>query len=208
MRVKYKLVPNAELTSSEEQQTLHVRAVSNGTIRLTELMERGSSRSTFSNPDIKGALQLIADLLVEGLKSGYSVELDGIGYFSLSLECRPETNPQKIRSQSILFRGVNFRANKELKYRLKGLRLYRHSEPAKKTYSPQQKEERLWRYLTKKSHITTREYCGLNNCSKYKALKELKQYVADGRLRMVGPRNNTSFTLPDPPQNAKMKDKR
>ena len=58
------------------------------------------------------------------LKSkGYIVELEGIGFFSISLSSRPVMDKSEIRSKSIHFRNVNFRYEKYLKKKLKTMRL-------------------------------------------------------------------------------------
>jgi len=193
MDAKYQLVRNSDFNGSSEDQTLHARIVSKGTIRLTDMMEVGSDRSSFTPADIKGALQLIADLLEEGLSNGYNVELDGIGYFSVSLSCRPETDAKKIRSESIRFRDVNFRLGKEMKKRLRGMRLYRQPVSRKRSFTAEIREQRLWSYLTSHLCITTRDYMSLNSCAKHTALKELKLQIEAGTLVTVGPRNNTTY---------------
>lgn len=193
MTAKYQLVHNSDFEGNSEDQTLHARVVSNGTIRLTDLMEVGSDRSSFTRSDIKGALQLIADLLEEGLNNGYHVELDGIGFFSVSLSCREETDKTKIRSESIRFRGVNFRLGKQMKQRLKGMRLYRQPQSRKAAFTPEEREQRLWSYLSRKPYITTCAYMSLNSCTKYLALKELKHQITAGTLITAGPRNNTLY---------------
>lgn len=193
MEAKYQLVQNPSLKADEENQTLHPRIVSKGTIRLSDMMDIGSDRSSFTRADIKGALQLIADLLEEGLQSGHRVELDGIGYFSVALSCRQETDAKKIRSESIRFRDVNFRLSKEMKKRLKGMRLSRQPAERKRSFTAESREQRLWSYLARHPYITTRDYMAINSCTKYTALKELKRQIETGTLLSAGPRNNTLY---------------
>lgn len=48
-------------------------------------MKYAKSRSTYSEADIAGALQLITDLVTERLREGDNVEIEGLGFFSVSL---------------------------------------------------------------------------------------------------------------------------
>lgn len=51
-------------------------------------MKYAKSRSTYSEADIAGALQLITDLVTERLREGDNVEIEGLGFFSVSLQSR------------------------------------------------------------------------------------------------------------------------
>ncbi len=193
MKAKYKLIRATDVKGDNEPQPYYARITSTQTISITEMMDYARDYSTFSSSDIKGALQLISELLEQGLRDGYQVELDGIGYFSVSLDCRPVMDKKEIHSQSIRFRQVNFRLNKEMKHRLKTMSVTRAYEPSRKSYTPEEREERLIGYLSRHTTISTRVYMNMNNCTKYQALKDLRQQVKAGRLTVEGNKNCTVY---------------
>lgn len=194
MKAKYQLVRTSDFRGNREEQPLHARLVAHETVSITEMMDYAREYSTFSTSDIKGALELISQLLEKGLRDGYNVQVDGIGYFSVSLECRPVMDKKEIRSPSIRFRQVNFRLDKKMKGRLQTMPLERLSEEKKPVFSAEQRRQRLWNYLDRHYFISTRHYMGLNHCTKYQALKDLKEHVAAGKLKPVGERNSRLYT--------------
>jgi len=193
MEATYQLVRNADIQGTNEKQPLHARVIPHGTRSITDMMSFAKSYSTLSTADVKASLQLISELLEQSLRDGYNVELDGIGFFSVSLGCRPVMEKSEIRSPSVRFRNVHFRLNGEMKRRLSTMHLVRSVEDKKKSYTAVEREERLRRHLSRERYITSRTYCGLNGCTKYQALKDLKRFVAEGKLLEGGERNSRIY---------------
>ena len=98
MCARYRLVRNPDPTGKHKKQALHPRVVPYGTLRVNDLMYQVESRSGLSAGDVKGVLQTLADVMADKLEEGYIVELEGIGFFSLSLSSRPgqERDPKRI----------------------------------------------------------------------------------------------------------------
>lgn len=188
MTAIYKMEKNPPKKDSGKKVVLHPRIVPWDTVSTDKLIEEASSSSTYTGGDLKGAVRLIADLLKEKLRDGYNVNLDGIGYFSVSLQSRPVEDKKELRSESVHFKNVNFRCCARLKRELKSMTLERYKEPKSTDFSPDEKERRLLWYLERHAYITTLAYQGLNGCSQYMARKELKQFVADGILIEDGTR--------------------
>ena len=63
--------------------------------------------------------------LVGWLKDGWRVHIDGIGYFDVSLTAPETRNPKDTKASSVKFKNVNFRADKELRYRVAELKAER-----------------------------------------------------------------------------------
>ena len=61
--------------------------------------------------------------LVGWLKDGWRVHIDGIGYFDVSLTAPETRNPKDTKASSVKFKNVNFRADKELRYRVADMKL-------------------------------------------------------------------------------------
>lgn len=91
------------------------------------------SMSTFTTADIKGAIKAISDRLYFCLSNSQSVHLEGIGTFSVTLKCKQQVeNKKDIRSASIEFKNVEFRADPELKKRFRGVRIERREGTSEK----------------------------------------------------------------------------
>lgn len=196
MCARYRLVRNPDPTGEQKKLALHPRVVPYGTLRINDLMHEVESRSGISAGDVKGALQVIADVMAERLEAGYIVELDGIGFFSASLVSRPVMDKSEIRSESIHFRTVNFRCGKYLKSKLKAMRLERMPESKGTLPSFEERVRRLTVYLATHHFITCGDYRSLAGCSKYRALQDLNQLIDEGKLVKNGYRSTRVYTLP------------
>lgn len=195
----YKMKENPPKSSKGGKVVLHPRVVSRGTMDTQSIIALAADRSSFTPGDLEGALRLFSDLLGEMLKSGYDVKLDGIGYFSVSLQSRPVTDKKELRSESVHFKNVNFRCCAELKKRLKTMELSRLKEPKKADCPVEERVRRVLWYLERHPYLTTMNYRGLNACSDYQARKELAQLVADGVLTEIGTRKVKMYVkTPEP----------
>lgn len=186
MVANYKLVrnPNPNPEKTGEIFSLHPRVISNGTIRTDEFIESAKSRSSFSPADMKGILRLFQDVLVDYLKGGYNVDLEGIGTFSVSLKSRAVTQKKQIRSESIHFKDIKFRSSKDFRERLKTMAVFRDSSQTEvaSDLSPQQCERRVLSYLDSHPFCTGKDYMDICGCSKSKAWIDLKRMVREGKL--------------------------
>ena len=128
MSIEYDLFANPP-RNGEEKPTLHARAINIQTVNTNELARMIESMSTFTTADIKGAIKAISDRLYFCLSNSQSVHLEGIGTFSVTLRCKQQVeNKKDIRSASIEFKNVEFRADPELKKRFRGVRIERREK--------------------------------------------------------------------------------
>ncbi|MDR1981194.1 MAG: HU family DNA-binding protein [Tannerellaceae bacterium] len=194
MTAHYKLVRNPNPKKDGQTQPLHARFVPIGTASTDDIIEQIVPKSSFSAADYKGIIQLLQDALVDFLMFGYDVELEGIGTFTVSLQSPPVMNKKEIRSESISFRDVKFRASKALKMRLKTMPVFRAQERQRKTFSLEECEKRLIWYLEKNRYITSRIYMSLNQCGKTKAAAQLKQFRKEGKIVRNGYGSTTFYT--------------
>lgn len=148
------------------------------------------AKSAFSEGEIEGLIQLIADELAHELAQGHSVRLDGIGTFTPALALRPgkereEPDGEGTRrnARSIEVGGVNFRVDKTLLYRTNAL-----CEPVRAPWKPRRSsqqytpEERLrlaLDYLETHPYLTVTEYRKLTGLLRTAATEELKAWAAE-----------------------------
>lgn len=156
-------------------------------------------KSTFSEGEIEGLIQMIADELANEMAQGHSVRLDGIGTFTPALALRPgkereEADGEGMRrnARSIEVGGVNFRSDKTLLHRINAL-----YEPVRAPWKPQRSsqqytpEERLrlaHNYLETHPYLTVTEYRKLTGLLRTAATEELKAWATDAGtgIRAVG----------------------
>lgn len=196
MKARYRMEKNPDPTGSNDETPLHPRLVPNRTISIREMMIFDKERSTYSEADIAGALKLITDLVYGELKQGNVVEIEGLGFFSVSLESRKVMDKKELRSESVHFKNVNFRCCQEMKDRLKTMNVERLKEEKRKTFSDEEKFRRLQWHMDRYPYITVMQYRSLNGCTDYKARKELATFVKEGFLHEGGTRHMTIYTRP------------
>lgn len=186
MTAKYKLTRNPNPNPQNDPSCLpfHPRLISCGTIHTNELIEAAKERSSFSPADMKGVLQLLQDVMADYLMAGFQVDLDGMGIFSVSLKGKSVIQSEKIRSESILFKGVNFRASKSLKERLKTMTVTKDEQKVndRTYYEPEECKQLILHHLESSPFVTQKEYAQLCKCSNSKASIDLRKLVKEGRL--------------------------
>ena len=196
MCARYRMVRNPNPTGDKKKQALHPRVVPYGTLHTDEVIKEAESRSGMSGADIKVALRVLADVMVSRLDQGYNIELDGLGFFSVSLTSRPVMDKKEIRSESIHFKNVNFRCGKYLKSKLKTMHLERIPE-GKGVLPPfEERVRRLTEYLNTHHFITCSDYRDLTGCSKYRALEDLNKLINEGKLEKGGYRSTRVYSFP------------
>lgn len=187
MGAKYSMYENPNPRKDGKKQPLHARIVSKGTVRTAEIADDIADACGYSTAVTKGMLDALAHIVSRHLKRGYTVELDELGSFSISLKCRPVMDKKEILSWSIRFGNVHFRGNKKLKERLKGLDLERADEEDSSTsFTPGQRKNRAINYLKDHDYINRSLYISMNGCSASTAAADMKEMTEEGILKKLG----------------------
>lgn len=190
MSAKYDLyeTPNPEKTG--EKKPLHPRIVPKGTIDQKEFLDRVHLFTGMSRSMLSGALESFQNELYDLLADGWNVELGELGFFSVSLQGPPIMEKKEVHSQSIRFKGINFRASKEFK---KAVHQKIHLERAETSPHPKARKlsqeeclKRIHSYLEEYPVITRTEYCRLTGRRKEYALKDLNAFIEQGLLKRFG----------------------
>lgn len=194
MAATYDLRENPNPKKDGKKQPLYPRIVSKGTILSRELLEEISAGSTFNVGELEGALSALAERISFHLKNGYNVELGKLGYFSAKLKARPVMEKDEIRSASIEFDNVNFRASAWFKKHTRGTleRSNRGFQTSAKL-SEEERKDMLEKYLDENTYITRTDYTRLTGLLKNNAMKDLKEFVNQGVLVSSGHRNQMIF---------------
>lgn len=187
MCAKYAFYKNPPNRETGETGSLYAKVVSGGKITTDKLADEIAQRSTFSSGDVKGVVKALSEMLHYHLSEGETVDIDGIGNFSVTLKTlKGITDPKQIRAESIRFNNVVYRTSPELKHKLKTIPLVRAVLPKRKDLA---EEERLANILSKlkDERLVSSTDCMLfNHCSRYQALKDLKRLNEQGKITWLG----------------------
>ena len=187
MCAKYTFYKNPPDRETGETGSLYAKVVSGGKITTDKLADEIAQRSTFSSGDVKGVVKALSEMLHYHLSEGETVDIDGIGNFSVTLKTlKGITDPKQIRAESIRFNNVVYRTSPELKHKLKTIPLVRAVLPKRKDLA---EEERLANILSKlkDERLVSSTDCMLfNHCSRYQALKDLKKLNELGKITWLG----------------------
>lgn len=195
MSIKF-AVYNTPKPAKSGQQLQHARLVSNGTQNLDRICSFISECSSLCSSDIKGVIEALVVYIGQELSDGYNIELDGLGHFSPSFKSRKVVNEKGKELIKIEANGVNFRCSNRLKELVKadGIKKVQRKNDSNSLLA--ERKEKMLKYLTKISYINALEYTKLNNCSRYRAEKDLKQFLDEGLLCQMGYKTHRIFVLP------------
>ena len=187
MCAKYAFYKNPPNRETGETGSLYAKVVSGGKITTDQLADEIAGRSTFSSGDVKGVVKALSEMLHYHLSEGETVDIDGIGNFSVTLKTPKDiTDPKQIRAESIRFNNVVYRTSPELKHKLKSIPLVRAVLPKRKDLA---EEERLANILSKLKNerlVSSTDCMLFNHCSRYQALKDLKKLNEQGKITWLG----------------------
>ena len=111
------------LPNEDGKCILYPRMKFYGQKELEYIADQVSYETTFSQGEIRGLVQSIADEGVRNMAQGYSVKIDGLGIFTPSLGLRQgkeresdEENGTHRNAASICMKDINFKVDKDLLY--------------------------------------------------------------------------------------------
>ena len=196
----YNLKKKPALTTKEgETETMYADIVYSGTIPAERLIRGVAKRTGFKEGVIEGILMELKDDVLQYLGEGYRVELGEFGFFSAKVKAsRLVANKNDIRSESVAFNGVNFRASKSMRVGIRG-DLERRKCVDFNT-SPKWGRDNLKKlvlqYIGEHGFITRATYTQLTGRLKNTALDDLKSFAAEGIIKREGRGNQMHFIAP------------
>lgn len=171
----------------ETKVRYHARSVVTGKTSTKDLIRTISKRSAFKEGVVTGVLIALEEVLRDELATGKSVQLDGVGAFRISAKSPSVRDRHEIRAESIEFKGVVYKADKQLLKKLSGTKFMRTKySQCSNEISEIEIDGLLMEYFKEHDYITTKEMqllCGLSNAT---ALRRLKERVKEGKLSHPG----------------------
>ena len=195
----YNLKKKPSLTTKEgEKETMYADIVYSGTITAERLIRTVAQRTGFKEGMIEGILSELQNETLEYLGEGYRVELGEFGFFSAKVKSRLVENKNDLRSNSVSFDGVNFRASKSFRTGIRGDLERRRciGFRTSKEWNREQPEQIVLQHIRKHGFITRATYTELTGRLKNSALADLKSFAAEGIIKRVGRGNQMHFIVP------------
>lgn len=187
MPLKYDFYKNPPSQKEPEVEYLHPRVVPFETLQTESLARLVHDRCTATTADVKLVLDALSQVMIQELKMGNRIHIDGFGYFMLTLACDPIKTDKEIRAESIRFKSIAFRPEAKLKRAFAALRVEKamHKNHSK-AVSEGAINEKLTAYFQTNASITRsafQQLCGLTQST---AINRLNKLIAAGKLRKAG----------------------
>lgn len=192
----YNLKKKPSLTTKEgEKETMYADIVYSGTITAERLIRTVAQRTGFKEGMIEGILSELQNETLEYLSEGYRVEF---GFFSAKVKSRLVENKNDLRSNSVSFDGVNFRASKSFRTGIRGDLERRRciGFRTSKEWDREQLEQIVLQHIRKHGFITRTTYTEITGRLKNSALADLKSFAVEGVIKRVGRGNQMHFIVP------------
>ena len=196
----YNLKKKPALTTKEgETETMYADIVYSGTIPAERLIRGVAKRTGFKEGVIEGILIELKEDVLQYLGEGYRVELGEFGFFSAKVKAsRLVANKNDIRSESVAFNGVNFRASKSMRVGIRGDLERRKCVDfnTSRKWDRNNLEKLVLQYIGEHGFITRATYTQLTGRLKNTALDDLKSFAAEGIIKREGRGNQMHFIVP------------
>ena len=196
----YNLKKKPALTTKEgETETMYADIVYSGTIPAERLIRGVAKRTGFKEGVIEGILMELKDDVLQYLGEGYRVELGEFGFFSAKVKAsRLVANKNDIRSESVAFNGVNFRASKSMRVGIRGDLERRKCVDfnTSRKWDRENLKKLVLQYIGEHGFITRATYTQLTGRLKNTALDDLKSFAAEGIIKREGRGNQMHFIVP------------
>ena len=196
----YNLKKKPALTTKEgETETMYADIVYSGTIPAERLIRGVAKRTGFKEGVIEGILMELKDDVLQYLGEGYRVELGEFGFFSAKVKAsRLVANKNDIRSESVAFNGVNFRASKSMRVGIRGDLERRKCVDfnTSRKWDRDNLKKLVLQYIREHDFITRTTYTELTGRLKNTALGDLKSFAAEGIIKREGRGNQMHFIAP------------
>lgn len=196
----YNLKKKPALTTKEgETETMYADIVYSGTIPAERLIRGVAKRTGFKEGVIEGILIELKEDVLQYLGEGYRVELGEFGFFSAKVKAsRLVANKNDIRSESVAFNGVNFRASKSMRVGIRGDLERRKCVDFNTSckWDRENLKKLVLQYIREHDFITRTTYTELTGRLKNTALGDLKSFAAEGIIKREGRGNQMHFIAP------------
>lgn len=187
MAIKFDLYKNPEREGITIPE-YHAKVLTKDVISTKDIRCSINKKCTVAPADVAAVLTALSGEMFEALSNGYSVHLEGIGFFSLSLKCAPGVNPKHVSSSDISVRSIRFHPDKELSEKFKAVEFVHRKESSRHSDDMGRSEilEELNSYFETNRFLRRCDFETLTGFNKSKALRTLKLLVEEGVFENAG----------------------
>ena len=171
----------------ENKLRVYARPVLTSTVSTEEVASIIHERCSLTVGDVIAALKGLGRVLGEQLRDGRRVHLEGIGYFSVSLECHNIKTRKDMRADKVSIKAVKFMADKELKGEVmlaKAERSNFRSHSAR--LSNEEVDRRVAEYFRENTVMTRRDFQNICQVKMGVAFKHIHRLVEEGKIKNIG----------------------
>ncbi|MDR1725127.1 MAG: HU family DNA-binding protein [Bacteroidales bacterium] len=115
MSYHYKVKKKKANLSGKTTYKYYATSSSNGVISMDQAAKEIEDNTTLSKSDVISVVTALSSLIENKIRNGYSVKLDGLGTFSLSITSEGFVDAKKCIPTKVRPSKICFRADKKLK---------------------------------------------------------------------------------------------
>lgn len=177
--------------SGEKKERYHARVVSRNTVTTDKMADIIQEASSLTITDVKAVLTALSYWMAEYMADGNRVHLEGIGYFQPTLKCTQEVDPRKTKAQSVWFKSVKFRADQQLKKRLKNVHTKRSSMKIHSAkLANDQVDKKIADYISVNNFITRKQIQELLRMTDSTMHRHIQRMIKEGKIKNTGTRTH------------------
>ena len=195
MNAKYSIYESPDPEKGNNKK-YHARVVTRSIIKTDYLINEITDMSTLTSADVRGTLEALSSLMEKHLGRGNSVELEGIGTFSVSVGCpKGIEDPKKIKPKKVHFKKVVYKSNIRLKKGLQSMSFQHEKENSPIKLPKEKRLQNILDYLKENTIIYSAECMKINSCTRYQALEDLTELRNENKITRQGKRATCIYLL-------------
>lgn len=129
--MKYKAIQKRNPQKPDEEKKWYAQIVTNGEVTTDHLVRRIEKFSALSEPDIRGVIIGLENVVQEELADGKIVRFDRLGTLYPSLSSTPSDEEKDVTAENIKSVKVNYRAGKRILDAMKNVEKTKVKTPTK-----------------------------------------------------------------------------
>lgn len=195
MSIKYELYPlsvGKDVKECKKRYYPHVASLQ--TYGIDEIAHLLHHRSTYTEGELKGMMELLSNAVGELMMDGNRVHLKGIGYFSPTLTCSKPIEKMDARNLKIELKDIVFRPDTLLKKQMASAEF--ESTPGSTRfdiYSDEEWNELLNTAFAEQDYLTSRDLVHRSGASSTAVWRRLRRWTEEGKIRNIGARSHAVY---------------
>jgi len=195
MKVNIGIYETPQWKACETETKFHARVQSKGIRRLSDICDELLHLGV-NSAQIKAVLDAVAKYIAKSLVDGYTIDVEEVGIFSLSVASNLLENTDGSTEIEVKVDKVNFRSSPTLRKRVDKADFEIKNNVLETTMpSLEKRKKMLNNYLMKYGYISILKFSKLVGYSRYQATRDLETFREEGLLKLSG-KNTRKVYLP------------